>query len=394
MPNLKYSMRGLLQHWTNISIILTSKKESVMSPTSWPSASSTTHPFSFMIPSSDQDMDDVALASCSQRHTEDKPITAILNACQSVSRRCLLCSMEQGNLWEKEMSISQLVFGVTRNTYSAHSNFLKTLELRNWSMDQGNLMSRDRWLSRKVAEKSVITNSTQLEPKKNAEFYKKNYGESNWNFVKFINKVISWSSSTKFYREENYENSKVQPSFDTIARRKFIEDQITVVELSGRVQELQNEVNCSNDSQDFSTCGISSQWKVPRYQSTSVFPTSSGTWRDVEAFFRIAAPQRKTAKHVGHTWFFGKRFCKSRCIFISSFISRIESNAIRPSKSCSMYLQRRKVEDQNEIKIRDASLDRQVKIQSSLVEETLQRIMEAAIDTYLLEDKIQDRGLY
>ena len=275
-------------------------------------------------------------------------------------------------------------FGVTRNTYSAHSNFLKTLELRNWSMDQGNLMSRDRWLSRKVAEKSVITNSKQLEPKKNAEFYKKNYGESNWNFVKFINKVLQRRELRKF------ESS----TFDTIARRKFIEDQITIVELSGRVQELQNEVNCSNDSQDFSTCGISSQWKVPRYQSTSVFPTSSGTWRDVEAFFRIAAPQRKAAKHLGHTWFFGKRSCKSRCIFISSFISRIESNAICPSRSCSMYLQRRKVEDQNEIKIRDASLDRQLKIQSSLVEETLQRIMEAAIDTYLLEDKIQDRGMY
>ena len=29
MPNLKYSMRGLLQHWTESSIILTSKEESV-----------------------------------------------------------------------------------------------------------------------------------------------------------------------------------------------------------------------------------------------------------------------------------------------------------------------------------------------------------------------------
>ena len=39
--------------------------------------------------------------------------------------------------------------------------------------------------------------------------------------------------------------------FDTIARRKLIEDQNTILELSGRVQELQNEVNCVNDSQDF-----------------------------------------------------------------------------------------------------------------------------------------------
>ena len=33
-------------------------------------------------------------------------------------------------------------------------------------------------------------------------------------------------------------------TFDTIARRKLIEDQNTILDLSGRVQELQNEVNC------------------------------------------------------------------------------------------------------------------------------------------------------
>ena len=40
-------------------------------------------------------------------------------------------------------------------------------------------------------------------------------------------------------------------TFDTIARRKLIEDQNTIMELSGRLQELQNEVNCMNDSKDF-----------------------------------------------------------------------------------------------------------------------------------------------
>ena len=40
-------------------------------------------------------------------------------------------------------------------------------------------------------------------------------------------------------------------AFDTMARRKFIEDQNTILELTGRVQELQNEVNCMSDSKDF-----------------------------------------------------------------------------------------------------------------------------------------------
>ena len=39
-------------------------------------------------------------------------------------------------------------------------------------------------------------------------------------------------------------------TFDTIARRKLIEDQNIIMELSGRLQELQNEVNRMNDSED------------------------------------------------------------------------------------------------------------------------------------------------
>ena len=51
---------------------------------------------------------------------------------------------------------------------------------------------------------------------------------------------------------EMEELRKFQSStFDTLARRKLIEDQNTIMELSGRLQELQNEVNCMNDSKDF-----------------------------------------------------------------------------------------------------------------------------------------------
>ena len=40
-------------------------------------------------------------------------------------------------------------------------------------------------------------------------------------------------------------------TFDTIARRKLVEDQDTILELTGKIQELQNEINCLNDSKDF-----------------------------------------------------------------------------------------------------------------------------------------------
>ena len=45
---------------------------------------------------------------------------------------------------------------------------------------------------------------------------------------------------------EMEELRKFQSStFDTIARRKLVEDQNTILELSGRIQELQNEINCT-----------------------------------------------------------------------------------------------------------------------------------------------------
>ena len=40
-------------------------------------------------------------------------------------------------------------------------------------------------------------------------------------------------------------------TFDTTARRRLVEDQDTIQELTGKVQELQNEINCMNDSRDF-----------------------------------------------------------------------------------------------------------------------------------------------
>ena len=46
---------------------------------------------------------------------------------------------------------------------------------------------------------------------------------------------------------QKFQNS----TFDTLARRKLIEEQNTIMELSGRLQELQNEVNCMYDSKDF-----------------------------------------------------------------------------------------------------------------------------------------------
>ena len=49
---------------------------------------------------------------------------------------------------------------------------------------------------------------------------------------------------------QKFQNS----AFDEFTQKNFIEDQKTIMELSGRLQELQNEVNFMNDSKDFYGC--------------------------------------------------------------------------------------------------------------------------------------------
>ena len=40
-------------------------------------------------------------------------------------------------------------------------------------------------------------------------------------------------------------------TFDNIVRRRLVEDQDTILELTGKTEELQNEFNCMNYSRDF-----------------------------------------------------------------------------------------------------------------------------------------------
>ena len=171
-------------------------------------------------------------------------------------------------------------------------------------------------LLRTVTQESVITNSKQLKPKKSADSFKDNCGNRNWNFVKLINEVLQ--------RWKNYGNFQ-SSTFDTVARRKFIEDQNTILELSGRVQELQNEVNCMNDSKDFQdaeSIRSGNSHVTSRLVSFPPHPIPEGM---LSRSFGVPSRREGAAKHLGHTWYIGKRFCKSRCVIISTLSSRIES---------------------------------------------------------------------
>ena len=111
---------------------------------------------------------------------------------------------------------------------------------------------------------------------------------------------------------EMEELKKFQSStFDTIARRRLVEEQDTVLELTGRIQELQNEINCMSDSkevQDAESIRSGNSHVTSRPVSFPPHPIPEGMLRR-----SLGMPSRREGPPsiLGHTWFFGRRFCKS-----------------------------------------------------------------------------------
>ena len=117
---------------------------------------------------------------------------------------------------------------------------------------------------------------------------------------------------------------------DTIARRRLVEDQDTILELAGKIQELQNEINCINDSRNFQdpkSIRSGQSHVTSRPVSFPPHPIPEGM---LSRSFGV--PQRRAAKRLGHTCFVGKRFCKSSCVLFSTSSAGIESMEFRKRK--------------------------------------------------------------
>ena len=99
------------------------------------------------------------------------------------------------------------------------------------------------------------------------------------------------------------ELKKFQSStFDTIARRRLVEDRDTILELTGKIQELQNEVNGMNDSRDFQDAESVRSGQSHVTSQPAFFPPFQNPGGIAKPFYRNAEPQRRAAKHLRHAW--------------------------------------------------------------------------------------------
>ena len=113
-------------------------------------------------------------------------------------------------------------------------------------------------------------------------------------------------------------------TFDTLTRQKFIEDQNTIMELSGRVQELQNEVNCMIDSKDFQDAESVRSGNSHVTSQPMLFPKHPIPEGMLRPSF-VSPRRKKSPPCIWDTPGISGNFCKSSCVFISSLSSRIES---------------------------------------------------------------------
>ena len=119
---------------------------------------------------------------------------------------------------------------------------------------------------------------------------------------------------------QKFQNS----AFDEFTQKKFTEDQKTIMELSGRLQELQNEVNFMNDSKDFmdaeSTCSGNPHVTSP----PGLFPRHP----PFEGMLKPAFISQRQDQEPPNIWdtssISGNVFCTSTSFFVSSVSSGIK----------------------------------------------------------------------
>ena len=159
--------------------------------------------------------------------------------------------MDQGNLIEREMVDQSGKSGVTFNVISAHSNFSEDIQSERMVDRSG---KPDECNSSKAQIRTLLEEQRETI---SAEYREKvSHRELQAAQAEEKRRLLQgqlWRQKLEFRQAHQRSLTDMEElrKFLTVARRRFIEDQNTILVLSGRVQELQNEVNCMNDSKDF-----------------------------------------------------------------------------------------------------------------------------------------------
>ena len=159
--------------------------------------------------------------TCSIKYIERKPITLYEKTCLSVCRR-RQCPIEQGPVGDRSGRP-----GEHRSSEAQIRTLLDNQKEQILAERQGRINQHEFQAARAEEEQRLLQGQILQQNLECREAHQRSLTE--------MEELRKFQSST----------------FDTMERRKLVEDQITFGELSGRKKELQNEINCLNDSKDF-----------------------------------------------------------------------------------------------------------------------------------------------
>ena len=199
-----------------------------------------------------------------------------------------------------------------------------------------------------------------------SEIHQKKLGPDYHKLKTMVKRSIEQDTRNKNFgiRNGNYERNAVVKNQGTkqqavckrrqlqfMARRKLIEDQNTILELSGRVQELQNEVNCMSDSKDFQdaeSIRSGNSHVTSRPVSFPPHPIPEGMLRH-----SFVSPSRKEGPPsiFGTHMVYRETFLQIHMHLHQLLILKNCINGIRQSRSRSIRPQWRKVKGKNKNKI-------------------------------------------
>ena len=237
-------------------------------------------PFSFMIPSSDQDVDDLTLGKLlTEAHRGQ--VDYCVPGGMSVSQLSSVMFDGSGQPDGERMVDRSGQPDVTRNVIEAQSTFSEDTRIEHTHDRSGQPDERNSSNAqiRTLLEEHRQTIIAEYREKVGHHELQAAHAEEERRLLQgqLWRQKLEFREARQQCLAEMEELRKFHNStFDTIARRKLIEDQNTILKLSGRVQELQNEVNCMNDSKDFQDAE-SVRSEIPTLPVDSVIPTSSNT---------------------------------------------------------------------------------------------------------------------
>ena len=147
-------------------------------------------------------------------------------------------------------------------------------------------------------------------------FFTNNY----WNKIRIFVKLI-WKAAMRWKNWSDFEG--LHPM--DFREEKLIEDRDIIFEFTAKIQELQNEVNCMNDSRDFKNAeSVRSGLSHVHRQ-----PAKNPLFRDPGGMLSRSLGMPSRNDRPPSVWdthgISGNVFCKSNGVFFSTFYAKLHS---------------------------------------------------------------------